>query len=80
MFQKNIDTNNCMIYTDFVMKGEMCMNIKMKKIVKEGFWLVLIYTFITLCLFMATDRIERLDYAEENFRNTNSSVSVNFGK
>lgn len=62
------------------MKGEMCMNIKMKKIVKEGLWLFLLYTFITLCLLLATERIERLDQAEGDFRNTNSSVSVNFRK
>ena len=62
------------------MKGEMCMNIKMKKIVKEGLWLFLLYTFITLCLLLATERIERLDQVEGDFRNMNSSVSVNFGK
>ena len=62
------------------MKGEMCMNIKMKKIVKGGLWLFLLYTFITLCLLLATDRIERLEQLEGDFRNTNSSVSVNFGK
>ncbi|HIT23445.1 MAG TPA: hypothetical protein IAD45_03405 [Candidatus Faecimonas intestinavium] len=56
------------------------MNIKMKKIVKEGLWLFLLYTFITLCLLLATDRIERLEQLEGDFRNTNSSVSVNFGK
>ena len=54
--------------------------MKIKKMVREGFWLFLVYTFITLCLFMATDRIERLDYTEEGFRNINSSVSINFGK
>ena len=56
------------------------MNIKMKKIVKEGLWLFLLYSFITLCLFLATDRIERVEQLEGDFRNTNSSVSVNFGK
>lgn len=60
----------------------MCMNINvnMKKIVKEGLWIFLLYTFITLCLLLATDRIERLDQLESNFRNTNSSVSINLGK
>ena len=64
------------------MKGEMCMNINVniKKIVKEGLWIFLLYTFITLCLLLATDRIERLDQLESNFRNTNSSVSINLGK
>lgn len=56
------------------------MNIKMKKVVKEGLWLFLLYTFITLCLFLATERIERLDFVEGDFRNTNSSVSINFGE
>ena len=51
------------------------MNMKMKKMVKEGLWIFLLYSFITLCLFLATDRIERLDQ-NENFRNTNQSVSV----
>ena len=64
-----------MIYTDDVRKGEMYMNMKMKKMVKQGLWIFLLYSFITLCLFLATDRIERLDQ-NENFRNTNQSVSV----
>ena len=54
--------------------------MQIKKMLREGFWLFLIYTFITLCLFMATDRIERLDYSEGNLRNVNSSVSINFDK
>lgn len=62
------------------MKGEMCMNIKMKKMVKEGLWVFLLYAFITLCLFLATDRIERLDQVESDFRNTNSSVSLSLRK
>ena len=69
-----------MIYTKLVMKGEMYMNIKMKKMVKEGFILFLLYSFITLCLFMATERIERLDQVGDDFRNTNQSVSINFSK
>lgn len=69
-----------MIYTCGVMKGEMCMNINVKKIVKEGLWIFLLYTFITFCLFLATDRIERLEQFENDFRNTNSSVSINLGK
>lgn len=56
----------------------MCM--KIKQMAKEGFFLFLLYSFITLCLFLATDRIERLDKVGDNFRNTNSSVSLNFGK
>ena len=54
--------------------------MKIKKMAKEGFFLFLLYSFITLCLFLATDRIERLDKVGDNFRNTNSSVSFNFGK
>ena len=56
----------------------MCM--KIKKMAKEGFFLFLLYSLITLCLFLVTDRIERLDKVGDNFRNTNSSVSLNFGK
>ena len=54
--------------------------MKIKQMVKEGFFLFLLYSLITLCLFLATDRIERLDKVGDNFRNTNSSVSFNFGK
>ena len=61
------------------MKGEMYMNMNLKKMVKEGLWIFLLYSLITLCLFLATDRIQRLDQAGDSFRNTNSSVSVHFG-
>ena len=69
-----------MIYTEIVMKGEMYMNMKMKKIAKEGFFLFLLYSLFTLCLFMSADRIERLDQVGDDFRNTNQSVSINFLK
>ncbi len=69
-----------MIYTRCVRKGEMCMNMKMKKMIREGIGLFLLYSFITLCLFLATDRIERLDQVEGDFRNTNTSVSINLAK
>lgn len=62
------------------MKGEMYMNMKMKKMLKEGLWLFLLYSFITLCLFLATDRIQRLDQVSDDFRNANSSVSLNLSK
>ncbi len=62
------------------MKGEMYMNMKMKKMLKEGLWLFLLYSFITLCLLLATDRIQRLDQVSDDFRNTNSSVSLNLSK
>ncbi len=62
------------------MKGEMYMNMKMKKMLKEGLWLFLLYSFITLCLFLATDRIQRLDQVSDDFRNTNSSLSLNLSK
>lgn len=69
-----------MIYTRCVRKGEMCMNMKMNKMIREGIGLFLLYSFITLCLFLATDRIERLDQVEGDFRNTNTSVSINLAK
>ncbi len=56
------------------------MNMKMKKIAKEGFFLFLLYSLFTLCLFMSADRIERLDQVGDDFRNTNQSVSINFSK
>ncbi len=60
------------------MKGEMCM--KMKKVVREGLGLFLLYSFITLCLFLATERIERLDTNDSDLRNGNMSVSINLSK
>ena len=60
------------------MKGEMCM--KIKKIVREGLGLFLLYSFITLCLFLATERIERLDTNDSDLRNGNMSVSINLSK
>ncbi len=54
--------------------------MKIKQMAKEGFYLFLLYSLITLCLFLATDRIERLDKMGDDFRNTNSSVSFDFGK
>lgn len=56
------------------------MNMKMKKMLKEGLWLFLLYSFITLCLLLATDRIQRLDQVSDDFRNTNSSLSLNLSK
>ena len=60
------------------MKGEMCM--KMKKVVREGLGLFLLYSFITLCLFLATERIERLYTNDSDLRNGNMSVSINLSK
>ena len=60
------------------MKGEMC--VKMKKVVREGLGLFLLYSFITLCLFLATERIERLDTNDSDLRNGNMSVSINLSK
>ena len=56
------------------------MNMKMKKMIREGIGFFLLYSFITLCLFLATDSIERLDQVEGDFRNTNTSVSINLAK
>ena len=44
---------------------------------KKGLTILFIYTLITICLLMATNRIEKLDRKTTNFRNTNSSVSLN---
>ena len=62
------------------MKGEMYMNMNLKKMVKEGLWIFLLYSFITLCLFLATERIERLDTNDSDLRNGNMSVSINLSK
>ncbi len=54
--------------------------MKMKKVVREGLGLFLLYSFITLCLFLATERIERLDTNDSDLRNGNMSVSINLSK
>lgn len=58
------------------------MKIKkgVKNFIKKGVLVLCVYTIITLCLMMATDRIERLDRSNNDFRNYNSSVSLNFNK
>ncbi len=48
--------------------------------VKKGFAVLLVYSLVTICLFMATERIERLEVHSDDFRNTNTSVSLNFSK
>ena len=51
--------------------------IQVKKNIKKGFTILLIYTLITVCLLMASQRIERLDKVNsDNFRNTNNSVAI----
>ena len=54
--------------------------LNVKENIKKGLTILLIYTLITLCLLMATSRIERLDQKTDNFRNTNTSVSLNLSK
>lgn len=52
--------------------------MKLKRSVKMGLAVILIYSIVTTCLLMTADRIERLE--REDFRNTNTSVSIKFGK
>ena len=58
------------------------MKIKenIKETLRKGFVLLFIYIIITFCLMMATNRIERLDKNKGDFRNFNTSVSLNFSK
>ncbi|MBQ2639365.1 MAG: hypothetical protein IJF92_01175 [Bacilli bacterium] len=55
--------------------------IQVKKNIKKGFTILFIYTLITMCLLMASKRIERLDNVNNsNFRNTNNSIVVKLNK
>lgn len=56
------------------MKGEVIM--RLKKNIKRGFVVISIYMIVTFCLFMAADRVERLE--KQDFRNTNTSVALKF--
>lgn len=49
----------------------------MKKIIKKGIIIVGIYTIFTMYLFMASNRIERLD---KNDYNEKINVSLKFSK
>ena len=51
--------------------------MKLKKSIKRGFIVVSIYMVVTFCLFMAADRVERLE--KQDFRNTDASVALKFG-
>jgi len=53
--------------------------VKVRDNVKKGMTVLLIYTLITICLLLSTKRIERLDSVNKgDFRNNNTSVSINF--
>lgn len=56
------------------------MYMKAKELFKKGMVILTLYFVITACLFFATERIERLEQEGDNFRNSNSSVAVNFKK
>ena len=50
--------------------------MRLKKNIKRGFVVISIYMIVTFCLFMAADRVERLE--KQDFRNTNTSVALKF--
>ncbi len=55
--------------------------MKVKRNIKKGFTVLLIYTLITVCLMMASARIQKLENSNKtDFRNKNNSVLVNFSK
>lgn len=54
--------------------------MKLKKVCKRGIIVLTLYFVVTACLFFATERIERLEEHGSDFRNTNTSIAVNFGK
>lgn len=54
--------------------------MKLKSFLKKGLTVSFIYLLVTLVLFVSTERIERLDKTSNDFRNTNTSISLNLDK
>ena len=52
--------------------------MKLKKSIKRGLVVLMFYSITTLCLLMTAERVERLE--RTNFRNENSSFSIQFSK
>ena len=74
MFQYYIDKNKCSFYTKNVrQKGEIiCMTKTIRKGLKTGLVIVLIYFMLVLYLLFVSDRVEKLDNrsSDEQIQNT----------
>lgn len=63
-----VDTNNCTLYNlSVICKGVISMVVKER--LREGLFLIFIYLIVTFFLFMAADRVERLDKEEVDSSN-----------
>lgn len=51
----------------------------MKKIIKRGLSITIIYLVAVLCTFLVTDRVNELDN-KTDLRNNNSSVEIKFSR
>lgn len=54
--------------------------MKLKKIIKKGLPIIMLYLTFTLFLFAASDRIERLDKIEKSNQSNQTSLTINDGK
>ena len=54
------------------------IHMTLKKNIKRGLFIFAVYSFITLCLLLTAERVERLE--KSNFRNDNTSFSIHFFK
>lgn len=51
----------------------------MKKIIKKGIGITLVYLVAILCTFLVSNRVNELDN-KGDLRNSNSSISINFSR
>lgn len=51
----------------------------MKKVIKKGFGVTIIYLIAILCTLLVTERVNELD-SKGDLKNTNSSISIKFSK
>ncbi len=51
----------------------------MKKLLRKGLVVLTIYAVTVICTFLVTNRVQELE-GSNNFRNTNTSLSINLSK
>lgn len=51
----------------------------MKKLMRKGLVVLTIYTVAVMCTFLVTNRVKELE-SSNDFRNTNTSLSINLSK
>ena len=49
----------------------------MKKVIKKGIGVTLVYLIAVLCTFLVSNRVNELDN-KGDLRNSNSSIAINF--